>query len=46
MMSTDNSIAILNIHDVDYCCIVDGISKNKAINVLKNTELSKSSESL
>ena len=34
MMSIDiNSIAILNIHGVDYGCIITGISKSEAINL-------------
>lgn len=36
MISIDiNSIAILNIHDVDYCCIINGITKSLAMNLLK-----------
>ena len=36
MISIDiNSIAILNIHDVDYCCIINGITKSQAMNLLK-----------
>ena len=31
---------ILNVHDVDYCCIIFGISKNKAIYILKSSNLS------
>ena len=35
MMSINlNDIAILNIHDVDYCCIISGITKNKAVDLL------------
>ena len=36
-----NSIAILNIHAVDYCCISSGVKKSEAINLLKNLDLSK-----
>ena len=36
-----NNIAVLIIHGVDYGCIVDGISKTEAINLLKNADLSK-----
>ena len=36
-----NNIAVLIIHGVDYSCIVDGISKTEAINLLKNADLSK-----
>ena len=47
MMSINiNSIAILNIHGVDYRCNVNGISKSEAINLFKNAELSKKSETL
>ena len=36
MISTDiNSVAILYIHGVDYRCTIVGISKSKAINLLK-----------
>ena len=35
-----NSIVILNIHCVDYPCIFVGISKNEAINVLRNADFS------
>ena len=42
MMSFDiTNIAILNIYSADYCCIGFGISKSEAINLLKNTYLSK-----
>ena len=34
-----NDTAILNIRDVDYRCIINGISKSKSINVLQNTGL-------
>ena len=30
------NIAILNIKGADNCCIVNGIGKNEAINLLKN----------
>ena len=36
MMSINlNDIAILKICGIDYCCIINGISKSKAINLLK-----------
>ena len=36
MMSINlNDIAILNLNGADYRCIIDGISKSDAINVLK-----------
>lgn len=44
MMFIDvNCIAILNIHGVDCCCIILGISKSEVINLLKNSDLSKNS---
>ena len=37
MMSVNLSdIAILNMKDSDYCCIISLISKNEAINLLQN----------
>ena len=42
MMSMNlRSIAISNINDIDYCCIITEISKNKAINLLQKAELNK-----
>ena len=41
-----NSTAILNIHSVDYPCIIIRISKSKAINLLKNADFSENSASL
>ena len=41
-----NSTAILNIHSVDYRCIIIGISKSEATNLLKNVDLSESCGSL
>ena len=36
MMSTNlNNIAILNIKGADYCCIINGITKSDALNLLK-----------
>ena len=34
-------IAILNIHGVDYCCVINGIRTSEAIILLKNAGLSK-----
>ena len=31
--------AILNINGADYCCIINGISKNVAINLLQNADV-------
>ena len=40
MMSTDlKSIAPLNTHVVNYCCIISEISKSEAMNLLKKTDL-------
>ena len=33
-----NNIAILNIHGVNYCCIISGISKSETINLFKNAD--------
>ena len=32
-------IAILNIQDFDYCCIINGISKSDGVNLLHNAHL-------
>ena len=37
------SIAILNIHGHDYCCLMNGISKSEALHLLQNANLSKTS---
>ena len=40
MMSLNlSNIAILNISSADYCYIINGISKNQAINLPENTDL-------
>ena len=40
IMSIDlNSIANINTHRLDYCCIINGISKSETINLFKNTDL-------
>ena len=36
-----NSIVTLNIQGIDYRCIIVGISKSEAMNLLKNVDLSK-----
>ena len=47
MMSMNLSdIAILNIKGADYRCIIHGISKNEAINLLQNIDLTDKSEKL
>ena len=46
MMSMNLSdIAILNIKGSDYRCIISGISKNEAINSMKNIDLTESGTS-
>ena len=40
MMSMNlSNIAILNIKSADYCCIISGISKTEAINLMQNIDL-------
>ena len=34
-----SDIAILNIKVSDYCCIISGISKSNAINLMQNVDL-------
>ena len=44
MMSMNlSNIAIINIQGVDYCCIIDGISKSEAINLMQNIDLTEKS---
>ena len=44
MMSMNLSdIAILNIKGSDYCCIISLISKNEAINLMQNADLTEKS---
>ena len=44
MMSMNlNDITILNIYGVDYCCIINGIGKSKAVYLFKNVDLSEKS---
>ena len=33
-----SDIGILNIHGTDYCCIINGISKSKAINLSQKSD--------
>ena len=35
-----NSIVFLNIHGVEYCCIIVGISKSESINLLRIADFS------
>ena len=39
-------IAILNIHGVDYCCIISGISRSDAMDLMQNINLTEKSETL
>ena len=41
-----SNIAILNIKGSDYHCIISWISKNEAINLMQNADLSKKNETL
>ena len=41
-----SDIAILNIKGSDYCCIINFISKNEAINLMQNTDLTEKSGTL
>ena len=36
-----NDIAILRLNGADYRCIIEGISKSDAVNLLKNADLTK-----
>ena len=47
MMSiTLSNIAISNIKNVDYCCIITEISKSEAINLMENINLTEKSGTL
>ena len=47
MMSMNLSdIAILNVKSADYGCIISGISKNEAINLMQNADLTEKSGTL
>ena len=41
-----SNIAILNIKDSDYCCIISLISKNEVIKLLQNADLTEKSGTL
>ena len=44
MMSMNlNNFSILNIKSADYCCIISGISKSGAMNLVQNTDLAEKS---
>ena len=47
MISTKLSdIAILKTENADYCCIITGISKSKAINLMQNIDFTERSKTL
>ena len=47
MMSMNLShIAILSINDLDYRCIINGISKNEVLNLLQKTDINEKSGTL
>ena len=47
MMSMNlRNIAILHIKGSDYCCIINGISNNQAINLIQSINLTEKSETL
>ena len=41
-----SDIAILNIKGSNYCCIISGINKSEAINLVQNIDLTKKSGTL
>ena len=41
-----SDIAFLNIKGADYCCIISGISKSEAINLMQNIDLTKKNGTL
>ena len=41
-----SDIAILSIKSADYCCIISGISKNEAIKLMQNADLTGKSRTL
>ena len=38
-----SNVAALNINRANLCCVINGISKNEAINLLKNVDLTEKS---
>ena len=46
MSMTLSDIAILNIKGANYCCIISRTSKNEAINLMQNIDLTKKSRTL
>ena len=41
-----SNIAILNVKDSDYCCVISLISKNEVINLMQNADLTEKSRTL
>ena len=41
-----SNIAMLNMKDVDYCCIISRISQSEAINLMENIDLTEKSGAL
>ena len=39
-----SDIIILTIQDDGYCCIISGITKNEAINLMQTTDLTRKAE--
>ena len=47
MMSMNlSNFAILNIHGTDYYCIINGISKSEAVNLIRNIDLIKKKQNI
>ena len=46
LMMPINDVAILNIHDAAYHCIISGVSKSDAINVVGNINLTEKTGTL
>ena len=46
MFLNPSDIALLNIQGVDYCCIINGISKTEGVHLLQNADLTKKSGTL
>ena len=46
MFINHSDIAVLNIKSDDYCCIISGLSKNEAINLMQDADLIEKSGTL
>ena len=44
MFINHSDIAVLNSKSDDYCCIISGLSKNEAINLMQDADLTKKVE--